>query len=91
MEYHHAFMDRMSAWEQEVLFTWQWWLGIGLTIIPWIIWLIYRKKDSSGRLLYSGTFVALLSVTLDNIGVQLSLWNYLKAPAIPAYFPMISH
>ena len=79
----------MLAWKHEVLFTWEWWLGIALTIIPWIIWFILRKKGSSGRLLYAGTFVALVSLSLDNIGVQLSAWNYLKpvTPVIPSYIP----
>lgn len=88
-EYHHAFDHRMAAWKNEVLFTWEWWLGIALTIIPWIIWIIFHKKESTYRILSAGFFVSLVSVTLDNIGVQLSLWNYLKpvTPAIPSYIP----
>lgn len=88
-EYHQAYEHRMIAWKHEVLFTWQWWLGIALTITAWILWLIFRNRDSTDRLLYSGIFVGLVSVTLDSIGVQLSAWNYLKpvVPLIPAYIP----
>lgn len=89
LEYHKAFTHRMAAWQHEVLFSWQWWLGIVLTILPWVIWLMFRKKECTDRLLYAGIYVGLVSVTLDNIGVQLSLWNYLKpvTPAIPSYIP----
>jgi hypothetical protein len=88
-EYHKAFDHRMVAWKHEVLFTWQWWLGIAFTIIPWVVWFILRNRNSTGRLLFAGSFVALISLTLDNIGVQLSLWNYTRpvTPAIPSYVP----
>ncbi|MEH7098481.1 CBO0543 family protein [Neobacillus vireti] len=64
-------------------------MGIIFTFIPWIVWIIFREKKSTGRLLYAGTFVALISLTLDNVGVQLSAWNYLKpvTPLIPSYIP----
>lgn len=88
-EYHHAFDFRMLAWKNEVLFTLEWWLGIALTIIPWIIWIIFHKRESRYRLLSAALLVSLISVTIDNIGVQLSFWNYLKpvTPAIPSYIP----
>jgi hypothetical protein len=89
LEYHEAFEHRMSAWRHEVLFTWEWWLGVIFTIIPWILWLVLRKKDNTDRLFYAGLFVGLITVTLDNIGFQLGLWEYFKPvmPAIPSYIP----
>lgn len=88
-EYHKAFDHRMFAWKHEVLFTWQWWFGILLTIIPWIVWIIIRNRKATGRLLFAGTFVSLTSLTFDNIGVQLSFWNYPRpvTPVIPSYVP----
>ncbi|NHM30943.1 CBO0543 family protein [Neobacillus terrae] len=88
-DFHHAFHHRTEAWKQEVLFTWEWWLGILISVLPWLLWFLFRKKDSTDRLLYAGFFVALISLTLDNIGVQVSAWNYLKpvTPAIPSYLP----
>lgn len=38
----------------DFLFTWQWWFGIALFIVPWIIWFILRNKESTGRLLLGG-------------------------------------
>lgn len=89
LEYQTAFDHRMLAWKNEVLFTWEWWLGIALTIVPWIIWFFFRKKDSTYRLLYAGLLVSLISLSLDSIGVQIGAWNYLKpiTPVIPSYIP----
>lgn len=88
-QYHQAYEHRLEAWKVEVLYTWEWWFGIVLSIIAWSLWLFFRKKESSNRLLFAGIFTALISVTLDNIGYQLSLWNYYKpvTPLIPAYLP----
>jgi hypothetical protein len=89
LEYKTAFDHRMLAWKNEVLFTWEWWLGVALTIIPWIIWFFYRKRESTDRLLYAGLFVSLVSFAIDCIGVQIGAWNYLKpvTPVIPSYIP----
>lgn len=89
IEFHQTFNIRLVIWKDEVLFSWQWWLGVVLTIIPWILWFMFRNKQSTDRLLYAGIFVALASTTLDNIGFQLGGWNYLKPviPFIPAYVP----
>jgi len=58
------------------LFTWQWWFGIGLFIVPWIIWLLLRKKESSGRLLLGGLITIILALLIDLIAISLGLWRY---------------
>lgn len=58
------------------LFTWQWWFGIGLFIVPWIIWLLLRKKDSTGRLLLGGLITIILSIVIDLIAVRYGVWRY---------------
>ncbi len=58
------------------LFTWQWWFGIVLFIVPWIIWLLFRKKDSTARLLTGGLITIILSIVIDLIAVTLGLWSY---------------
>lgn len=58
------------------LFTWQWWLGIGLIILPWIFWLMFRKRESTGRLLFAGVITMMLSITIDLIASSLGLWTY---------------
>ncbi|MBO0959841.1 hypothetical protein J1P26_08900 [Neobacillus sp. MM2021_6] len=58
------------------LFTWQWWFGIGLFIVPWIIWLLFRKKEITGRLLLGGLITIILSLMIDLIAISLGLWRY---------------
>ncbi|MFD2208535.1 CBO0543 family protein [Virgibacillus halophilus] len=58
------------------MFTWQWWFGIALFIFPWIIWLLFRKKASTGRLLFAGFITILLSLMIDLIALSRGLWSY---------------
>lgn len=70
-----------------MLFTWEWWLGLALIILPWLLWIKYRKKESSDRLLYAGFFVLIISSWLDYIGTTFGLWYYriLVVPTPPPY------
>ncbi|WP_227937570.1 CBO0543 family protein [Alkalihalobacillus deserti] len=82
-------VEKFTIWADSVLFSWQWWIGVSLSIVPWILWIKYRRKESTLRLLSVGFFVMFISTLLDSIGVQLGLWYYLHAPLplIPAFFP----
>ncbi|WP_026575213.1 CBO0543 family protein [Bacillus sp. UNC438CL73TsuS30] len=86
---HQGFKIRNDIWLEEILFSWRWWLGIGLVILCWGSWWILRKKISSNRLLFAGFFIMVISLSLDAIGMQLKAWNYLYPiiPLIPAYLP----
>ncbi|NMH69371.1 hypothetical protein HF072_11350 [Bacillus sp. RO3] len=79
----------MTLWKEEIVFTWQWWFGVTITFITWLLWLILHKKESRYRLLSAGFFVGVVSVSLDTIGVQMGLWAYRYdvLPFIPAYVP----
>lgn len=78
-----------QLWRTQVVFTWQWWLQLALTIIPVSAWIILRKSDSTGRLLYAAFFVILASSLTDFVGNSFGLWYYaLKlAPVFPPFFP----
>lgn len=78
-----------ELWMNETLFTWRWWFGVLITILAWLFWFKYHKKESRYRLLTAGFFVMTISVSLDAIGVQLGLWSYRYEvfPLIPAYIP----
>ncbi|UFJ41138.1 hypothetical protein LOK74_00825 [Brevibacillus humidisoli] len=82
--------DRMAAlWQKEILFTPNWWLGVILSIVPWVLWLFFRTRESTHRLMYAGFFVMMISAFLDFLGVRNGLWYY-KAevfPWFPAYEP----
>ncbi|MEW9053897.1 MAG: CBO0543 family protein [Neobacillus sp.] len=61
---------------EDFLSTWQWWFGVALFIVPWIIWFKLRKKDSTGRLLLAGLLTILLSLVIDLVALSLGLWSY---------------
>ncbi len=79
----------IDLWLNEVVFTWRWWFGLITTILTWLFWIKYHKKESRYRLMTAGLFVMTLSAALDAIGVQLGLWSYRYEvlPFIPAYIP----
>lgn len=82
--------DHMTRiYMDHVLFTWQWWVALFLCIAPWVLWIIYRKKDSTWRLLSSGMFVMLISSWLDSVGSSFDFWHYHYdvLPTIPSYEP----
>ena len=81
--------EMISVWFKYTLFTWQWWVGVALTIIPWVLWIIFRKKESTNRLLLAGFFVILISSWLDFIGLLFGIWSYYYRviPFSPAFIP----
>lgn len=65
-------------------FTWQWWVAVLMIIVPWALWAIFRKRESSARLLFSVFIVMILSTTIDALGVEYGRWVYpVKAIPIP--------
>ncbi|WP_246943731.1 CBO0543 family protein [Bacillus pinisoli] len=78
-----------ALWCEYTVFTWEWWLQLLLTILPWVLWLKLRKVDSTDRLLYSGLFVIIITCWLDFLGVTLGLWYYKHKliPLLPSYLP----
>ncbi|MFD2046658.1 CBO0543 family protein [Ornithinibacillus salinisoli] len=79
----------IEEWVENVVFTGYWWLGMILSVIPWIIWGLVHNKKSRNRMLYVGFYVILISSFFDFIGVQMGLWIYYYEliPWIPAYEP----
>jgi len=81
--------QKVELWKEYVLFSDLWWMGVGLSIIPWVIWFFVRKKDSTDRLLYVGFFIMTLALILDVLGDQMGFWHYRYhvIPVLPTYFP----
>ncbi|MBM7571195.1 CBO0543 family protein [Aquibacillus albus] len=86
---NHAHNLKLDVWKEHVVFTGHWWIGVILTIVPWILWIFFRKKESTNRLLFVGFFVMILSIILDFLGTKLGLWYYYYdlIPFIPAFMP----
>lgn len=68
--------ETRSHFMENIFLTWRWWLCFGLTVIPWILWFVFKKKESTARLLFAGFSAMVISMLLDDIGVELNLWNY---------------
>jgi hypothetical protein len=69
-------IEMRKLYSDNVFLTWRWWLCFALTIIPWVLWIIFRKKGSSARLLFAGFLTVIISMYLDDIGVELNFWDY---------------
>ena len=84
---HHIHVEFFDFWKNNILFTWRWWIAVSFIILPWIIWLLVRKKESTDRLLYVALFVMVFSSALDDIGITMHLWNYpiMVFPLMPEF------
>ncbi|WP_205683874.1 CBO0543 family protein [Brevibacillus migulae] len=58
------------------LFTWQWWVAFLMLVVPWVIWWIFRDRESAARLFSAGLLVMVLSEILDTFGVSFGSWAY---------------
>jgi hypothetical protein len=70
-----------------VLFSWRWWVVLSFIVVPWGLWIIFRKKESTHRLLFAGIFIMYVSSFMDCIGITLNLWRYPinVVPLMPEY------
>ncbi|MGD6942821.1 hypothetical protein ACQCT6_12365 [Cytobacillus gottheilii] len=76
-EQYESIDDAHSAlteiWMEDILFSFGWLTTLVLTVLPWVVWFIFRNKDSSARLLLGGLWAMLISSWLDYVGVTLGL------------------
>lgn len=88
-ELHKLHVKFYELWSSNVFLTWRWFIGVGLIFVPWIIWFIIKKKQSTDRLLYAGFSVMLMYSFLDIIGIALGLWSYPfnVIPLMPEFIP----
>lgn len=79
-----------EIWFEYVFLSWQWWFGVILTIVPWVLWWKYRKKKSTNRLLYGAFFIMIISISLDSFGSELGYWDYRYEPIpfLPSFLTM---
>lgn len=79
----------IEEWLKYTLFTWRWWVQLFLTVVPWLLWLKFRKKESCDRLMYAGFSVIIYASAMDTIGVLYGLWAYKwkLVPFPPSFIP----
>jgi hypothetical protein len=57
-------------WLNDDLLTWKWWLILGLTIIPWIIWWKIVDRSRRQEIFVFGLIIGILAMILDNLGTD---------------------
>ncbi|WP_375709399.1 CBO0543 family protein [Niallia sp. NCCP-28] len=77
------------SWKEHSLFSWRWWIGVCLIVIPLRLWIKYRNRESADRFRFAGLFVALASASLDYVGTFFGKWkyDYEDYPAVSNYIP----
>jgi hypothetical protein len=86
--FQDAFKEMVRIWASDIVFTWRWWIEVGIAVLPWVFWFVFRKKEDTHRLLYGGFVMILLLCFFDMAGMCLGLWDYpfRVVPFIPQYF-----
>ncbi|KOP81857.1 CBO0543 family protein [Cytobacillus solani] len=87
--YNHAHHSFIETWQQMILFTPRWWLAFILSTLPWILWWKLHNPKYTGDLIRAGFFMAIITLTLDSVGLQFGLWiyPYIMFPFITGYLP----
>ena len=73
---HSSTMEMQKLWLTTSVFTWRWWLTVCFAIVPWIVWLVVRKRESTARLMFAGVTVMVLAAFLETIGIIRGYWWY---------------
>ena len=75
-QFHKTEMDFWDFWKVNIFMHWDFWVSLILTIVPWIVWSKFHKKQSRHRLLYVTFYVIIISSFLDFFGVAMGAWGY---------------
>jgi hypothetical protein len=63
-------------WYHQNLFTWNWWILLGLLFIPWVVFYFLADRSKIHQLFHVGAFIGIIALLLDAIGNELRLWVY---------------
>jgi hypothetical protein len=67
---------RIDYFFQEVLFSFQWWFLIAMTIVSWVTWWKLVDRERLKTILLCGLLIMVLTIVFDDIGLTMSLWTY---------------
>jgi len=67
---------RIEHWLGKDFGSWRWWVLLALLIVPWYIWYRLVDKKRIVEFVLFGLILMGFTVTLDELGFVLSLWNY---------------
>lgn len=79
----------LEIWLNTIVFSWRWWIGFALTVVPWTLWILYHDKRKTGRYLLIGLLSACTTNFLDMVGLSFGLWHYdwKMIPLVASYIP----
>jgi hypothetical protein len=63
-------------WNNDVFLSFNWWILLFLTIVPWIIWWKLVDRSRMIEILFYGASVSIYAILLDDIGSYFLLWIY---------------
>ncbi|WEG12141.1 hypothetical protein PU629_18790 [Pullulanibacillus sp. KACC 23026] len=79
----------INQWLHHDLFSARWWLLLLFLIVPWVIWMLLRKKELYLESAFIGCYAIALTLFIDSIGSQFNFWRYPTKflPVIPSALP----
>lgn len=84
-ELRHA---QFEIWLAEEVGTFHWWLLVAILVLPWIFAFRFFDRSRLRELVLFGTFIAIETITLDEVGFSLFLWTY-PVQLLP-FFPRLT-
>lgn len=81
---------RNDHWFNDVLFTFNWWFLLVLSIAPWVLWWRIVDRGSLLEISLYGSLISIYSILLDDIGSYFVLWiyQYQLVPVSPRLNPV---
>jgi hypothetical protein len=75
-QYEHLREMWFEYWNQEVVFTYQWWIMIFMLVFPFILWWRLVDKTRIIEISFLGLITSSIAFILDQIGSSLGYWTY---------------
>lgn len=67
---------RFDEWFKSDLFSLRWWLLLGVFVLSIYIWWKLVDKSRLNEIMLFSSIVAIIILTLDELGEELTLWDY---------------
>ncbi|MCM3617068.1 hypothetical protein M3936_05645 [Sutcliffiella horikoshii] len=68
--------SHFNFWLEYVLFSWQWWVMVGIFILLWVLFWKLIKIEELPRITIFGLLWIIVASNLDGLGYELGLWGY---------------
>lgn len=75
-KYHENVKHEISHWLENELFSWNWWILLAFSFIPWLTWAKVNERHRRLEIIFVGTLTIIPTTFLDAIGVDLKFWIY---------------